>query len=62
MADFRPCPICLSNSQAVFKAIKLKTLKKLFTTIARLRYYLGGHRPSETTNHTIFLKKLVQDI
>jgi hypothetical protein len=61
MADFRPCYICLFNSQARIKSIIIKALKKPFLTFARLRYFLGGLRPRETTNHTLFLKKLVQN-
>ena len=53
MTDLRPCLICLSNSQASFKSITIKTLKKFLLTIVHLRYSLGGHRPSETTNHTL---------
>lgn len=61
MTDLRPCYICLSNSQARFKSIIIKTLKKPFLTFARLRYFLGGLRPRETTNHTFSFKKLVQN-
>lgn len=61
MTDLRPCIICLLNSQASFKSITIKTLKKNLLTFVRLRYYLGGHRPSETTNHTFFFIKLVQN-
>jgi hypothetical protein len=28
---------------------------------ARLRYLFGGHRPSETNHHTMFLKQISQD-
>jgi len=58
MTDFRPCYICLFNSQASFKSISIKTLKKNLLTFVRLRYFLGGHRPSETTNHTFFFHKI----
>jgi len=61
MTDFRPCYICLFNSQARFKSISIKALKKPFPTFVRLRYFLGGLRPRETTNHTYSLKKLVQN-
>lgn len=49
ITDFRPCMISLSNSQAIFCYY---TITVLLPSV-RLRYYLGGHRPSETTNYTL---------
>lgn len=56
MADLRPCNICLFNSQARFKSITIKTLKKPFLTFARLRYFLGGHAPVKLPIIHFFLK------
>lgn len=32
-----------------YQLLRHKFIIKLLITIERLRYYLGGHRPSETT-------------
>jgi len=60
MTDLRPCAICLSSSQAKLNhyTLNLKNIKSKITFV-RLRYFLGGHRPSETASHTMFFKKLV---
>ena len=56
MADFRPCSICLSYSQASLCHCTLQLILNQFElTVAHLRYSLGGDRPSQTTNHTISL-------
>lgn len=57
MADLRPCWICLSHSQAELRHYAATFSKKAQTTFARLRYSLGGHRPSETAHHAWSLKK-----
>ena len=52
-ADFRPCSTCLSRSQAGFYLYTLRLISKQpEPTIARLRYSLGGDRPSQTTRLT----------
>ena len=54
MTDFRPCLICLSYSQASLYHYILQLIKIQFElTFVRLRYSLGGDRPSQTTNHTL---------
>lgn len=60
MTDLRPCSICLSYSQAEFSHYTLNLfVYKFITTFVRLRYFLGGHRPSETAYHTMFCIQLV---
>ena len=62
MADFRPCSTCMSYSQANLYHYALQLISnQLEFTFARLRYFLGGDRPSQTTNHILscfFFKKL----
>ena len=54
ITDFRPCLICQSYSQASITLLYLKIDKiQLKFTFARLRYSLGGDRPSQTTHHTM---------
>ena len=54
--DFRLCSTCLSHSQA---SLCLCTRRLVSTqpelTIARLRYDLGGDRPSQTTRQAVSL-------
>src|ERR1041385_5273543 len=52
--DFRPCLSCDSRSQAPFCLYT----RRLITdqpegTFGRLRYFLGGDRPSQTTHQTL---------
>ncbi len=55
-ADFRPCSTCMSRSQAGFCLYTLRLISKQpEPTIARLRYFLGGDRPSQTTRQTLSL-------
>jgi hypothetical protein len=55
MTDFRPCLTCMSYSQADLYHCALQLISNQFeSTFARLRYFLGGDRPSQTTNHTLF--------
>ena len=57
MADFRPCTICLSNSQAdLSHSTFISEINQNISTFARLRYYLGGRRPSETTLYKLLSK------
>ncbi len=52
--DFRPCSTCRSCSQAPFYPCALRTIAdRVEGTIARLRYALGGDRPSQTTRLTL---------
>jgi len=47
--DFRPCSICLSCSQAPFCLYTLRAISnRAEGTFGRLRYFLGGDRPSQT--------------
>ena len=53
MTVFRLCSTCTSRSQAGFCHCTLKLISdQPEPTIARLRYSLGGDRPSQTTHHT----------
>src|SRR5262245_2267941 len=52
MADFRLCSTCRSCSQASLCHCTQQLISdQLELTIARLRYALGGDRPSQTTRH-----------
>src|ERR1700733_4510922 len=52
MADFRLCSICRSRSQAGLCHCTHQLISdQPEPTIARLRYSLGGDRPSQTTRH-----------
>ena len=52
MTDFRLCSTCQSRSQAGLCHCTLQPISnRSEPTIARLRYSLGGDRPSQTTHH-----------
>ena len=52
MTDFRLCSTCQSRSQAGLCHCTQQLISdQLEPTIARLRYSLGGDRPSQTTHH-----------
>jgi hypothetical protein len=52
MADFRLCSSCRSRSQAGLCHCTRRLISdQPEPTIARLRYTLGGDRPSQTTRH-----------
>jgi hypothetical protein len=52
MTDFRLCSTCQSRSQAGLCHCTHRTISdRSEPTIARLRYHLGGDRPSQTTRH-----------
>ena len=52
MTDFRLCSTCLSRSQAgLCHCTRQLISDQPEPTIARLRYSLGGDRPSQTTRH-----------
>src|SRR4029077_17097271 len=54
MTDFRLCSTCQSRSQAGLCHCTQRTISdRSEPTIARLRYSLGGDRPSQTTHHTL---------
>ena len=52
MTDFRLCSACRPHSQAGLCHYTQQPISdRLEPTIARLRYSLGGDRPSQTTHH-----------
>ena len=52
--DFRPCSTCLSRSQAPFCLYTLRAMSaRAEGTFGRLRYSLGGDRPSQTAHLTL---------
>ena len=52
ITDFRLCSTCQSRSQAgLCQCTQQPMSDRLAPTIARLRYSLGGDRPSQTTHH-----------
>ena len=52
--DFRPCSTCRSRSQAPFCLCTLRTISdRSEGTFGRLRYFLGGDRPSQTAHLTM---------
>ena len=52
--DFRPCSTCRSRSQAPFCLCTLRTISdRSEGTFGRLRYFLGGDRPSQTAHLTV---------
>ena len=51
---FRTCSRCLSRSQALLCLYTLRLVSnQAERTFARLRYFLGGDRPSQTTHQTL---------
>jgi len=55
ITDFRPCSICQSYSQANILLLRLQIdISNLNLPCVRLRYALGGDRPSQTNNYTLF--------
>ena len=52
--DFRPCSTCLSRSQApLCLCTRCMISNHAEGTLGRLRYFLGGDRPSQTTRLTL---------
>src|SRR5699024_12780830 len=52
--DFRPCSTCRSRSQAPFCLCTLRMISNHSEgTFGRLRYLLGGDRPSQTARLTL---------
>ena len=57
--DFRPCSSCCSHSQARFCICTLQLISNQSErTFGRLRYALGGDRPSQTARLTLSLTPL----
>ena len=53
-SDFRPCSTCRCRSQAPFCLCTLRTISdRSEGTFERLRYFLGGDRPSQTAHLTM---------
>jgi hypothetical protein len=53
-SDFRPCSTCMSCNQALFCLYTLRTISdRAERTFERLRYSLGGDRPSQTAHLTV---------
>ena len=53
--DFRPCSTCRSRSQAPLCLYTLRAISgRAEGTFGRLRYSLGGDRPSQTARLTVF--------
>ena len=58
-ACFRTCSTCQSRSQAPLYSYALRTIAdRAEGTFARLRYFSGGDRPSQTTRLTLSLSRL----
>ena len=56
---FRTCSTCRSRSQAPFCLCTLPLVSNQREgTFARLRYFLGGDRPSQTTHQTVSLARV----
>ena len=54
LPDFRLCSTCRSHSQAPLCQYTLHTVSiRAEGTFGRLRYLLGGNRPSQTTHQTL---------
>ena len=52
--DFRPCSTCMCRSQAPFCLCTLRRISNPSEgTFVRLRYFLGGDRPSQTARLTL---------
>ena len=59
LTDFRPCSTCMSRSQATLCQYTLRLISiQPEVTFVRLRYLLGGDRPSQTAYQTLFQKRL----
>jgi hypothetical protein len=55
MTCFRTCSTCQSRSQAPFCHYTLRLVSNQPEgTFARLRYFFGGDRPSQTAHQTLF--------
>jgi hypothetical protein len=60
MSYFRTCLTCKSRSQApLCHCTQQLIANQLEGTFERLRYILGGDRPSQTTRLTLFLIQIM---
>jgi hypothetical protein len=60
MTDFRPCSTCRSHSQASLCHYTLDTIStRSEETFVRLRYRLGGDRPSQTARLKLFFDQIM---
>jgi len=58
--DFRPCSTCRSHSQASLCLYTLDTIStRSEETFVRLRYRLGGDRPSQTAHLKLFFHQIM---
>ena len=58
--DFRPCSTCLSHSQAPLCTYTQNLIaNQAEGTFGRLRYILGGDRPSQTTHQALSLIQIM---
>jgi hypothetical protein len=59
MSCFRTCSTCQSRSQALFCHCTRRLIaNQAERTFERLRYLLGGDRPSQTTRLTLSLTRI----
>ena len=59
MTCFRTCSTCLSRSQAPLCHYTLRLVSNQAEgTFARLRYFLGGDRPSQTAHQAVSLVRV----
>ena len=59
-SDFRPCSSCHSHSQAPLCTYTRNLIaNQAEGTFGRLRYLLGGDRPSQTTHQALFLIQMM---
>jgi hypothetical protein len=60
-ACFRTCSTCMSRSQARLCFCTLRLVSNQpERTFARLRYILGGDRPSQTAHQTVSLFQIME--
>ncbi len=63
MSRFRACSTCRSRSQATLYHCALQTIaNRLEVTFERLRYRLGGDRPSQTARLPRFLSRITVEV
>ena len=61
MTCFRTCSTCRSRSQAPLCHYTLRLVSNQPEgTFARLRYYFGGDRPSQTAHQTLFPARITE--
>ncbi|MEN9711576.1 MAG: hypothetical protein RL441_1568 [Actinomycetota bacterium] len=60
MTSFRSCSTCRSRSQAPLCHYTLRTISnRAEGTFVRLRYFLGGDRPSQTARLILFASQIM---